>query len=51
MVVDESLVRRIRSSTALDDSASQWIVNVRVSKMGGLIRSLPWREEARAGLD
>jgi len=47
MVVDESLVRR-EQLALLDDPASQWIVNVRVSKMGGLIRSLRVVNEARA---
>jgi L-alanine-DL-glutamate epimerase-like enolase superfamily enzyme len=47
IVLDESLVRR-EQLALLDEPASQWIVNVRVSKMGGLIRSVRVVNEARA---
>jgi L-Ala-D/L-Glu epimerase / N-acetyl-D-glutamate racemase len=47
IIVDESLVRR-EQLALLDEPASQWIINVRVSKMGGLIRSLRVVNEARA---
>ena len=39
IILDESFVRREQLSL-LDEPPSQWLVNVRVSKMGGLIRSL-----------
>ena len=39
IILDES-VTRIADLDALPDPAAQWIVNVRVSKMGGLLRSL-----------
>lgn len=39
IVLDESFVRREQLSL-LDGPPSQWLINVRVSKMGGLIRSL-----------
>ena len=47
IVVDESLIRR-EQLALLDEPASQWIVNIRVSKMGGLIRSLRVVQDARA---
>jgi L-alanine-DL-glutamate epimerase-like enolase superfamily enzyme len=47
IVVDESLVRR-EQLALLDEPASQWIINVRVSKLGGLIRSLRVVNDARA---
>ena len=46
IVLDESCLRREQLSQ-LDDPRSQWIVNVRVSKMGGLFRSLDVIEAAR----
>lgn len=46
-VLDESLVRR-EQLALLEEPASQWIINVRVSKMGGLIRSLRVVHDARA---
>jgi L-Ala-D/L-Glu epimerase / N-acetyl-D-glutamate racemase len=46
IVLDESFVRREQLSL-LREPRSQWIINVRVSKMGGLIRSLQIIEAAR----
>ena len=46
IVLDESLARA-EQLPALDD-AERWIVNLRVSKMGGLLRSLQVVEAARA---
>ena len=45
-MLDESLVRR-QQLVELPDPPDQWIVNVRVSKMGGLLRSLDVVAEAR----
>jgi len=39
IVLDESLIRR-QQLEQLSQPAAQWLVNVRVSKMGGLLRSL-----------
>jgi L-Ala-D/L-Glu epimerase len=39
LILDESLVRR-EQLALLDEPPSHWLINVRVSKMGGLIRSL-----------
>jgi L-alanine-DL-glutamate epimerase-like enolase superfamily enzyme len=39
IILDESCLRRDQL-TLLDEPASRWIVNVRVSKMGGLIRAM-----------
>jgi L-alanine-DL-glutamate epimerase-like enolase superfamily enzyme len=47
IILDESLLRRDQLSL-LREPASQWLVNVRVSKMGGLIRSIEVIEAARA---
>jgi L-alanine-DL-glutamate epimerase-like enolase superfamily enzyme len=47
VILDESLSRRQQMSL-LRDPAAQWLVNIRVSKMGGLIRSLRVLEAARA---
>lgn len=47
IVLDESLLRRAQLG-ALAAPASQWIVNVRVSKMGGLLRSLDVIRDAAA---
>ena len=46
IILDES-VTRTADLDALPDPASQWIVNVRVSKMGGLLRSLDMVAAAR----
>jgi L-Ala-D/L-Glu epimerase len=46
IVLDESLVRR-QQFESLSEPATQWLVNVRVSKMGGLLRSLDVVAEAR----
>lgn len=49
IILDESLVH-VRQLKALDDPEC-WIVNLRVSKMGGVIRSLELaREAARRGI-
>lgn len=45
IVLDESALRA-QQLEALDD-ADRWIVNVRVSKMGGLLRSLDMADEIR----
>ena len=45
IILDESLLRAEQIDT-LDD-ANRWIVNLRVSKMGGIIRSLEVAEKAR----
>ena len=47
IVLDESFLRREQLSL-LGDPLSQWLINVRVSKMGGLIRSLQVIDAARA---
>jgi L-Ala-D/L-Glu epimerase / N-acetyl-D-glutamate racemase len=47
VILDESFSRRQQMSL-LCDPAAQWLVNIRVSKMGGLIRSLQVLEAARA---
>jgi L-alanine-DL-glutamate epimerase-like enolase superfamily enzyme len=50
IILDESLVRADQLD-ALDDDVARWIANVRVSKMGGLLRSLRFAGEAhRRGL-
>lgn len=46
IVLDESLVRR-QQFEYLSEPPAQWLVNVRVSKMGGLLRSLDVVKEAR----
>jgi L-Ala-D/L-Glu epimerase len=46
IILDESLSRADQLAT-LADTAGRWIVNLRVSKMGGLIRSLEVAREAR----
>jgi L-alanine-DL-glutamate epimerase-like enolase superfamily enzyme len=46
IVLDESLVRR-QQFERLSGVPAQWLVNVRVSKMGGLLRSLDVVAEAR----
>jgi L-alanine-DL-glutamate epimerase-like enolase superfamily enzyme len=47
IILDESFVRREQLSL-LGEPRSQWLINVRVSKMGGLIRSLQVTGAARA---
>jgi L-alanine-DL-glutamate epimerase-like enolase superfamily enzyme len=47
IVLDESCTRREQLSQ-LGDPPSQWLINVRVSKMGGLIRTLQLIEMARS---
>ena len=39
IILDESLLR-VEQLAALPDPPARWIINVRVSKMGGLLRSL-----------
>jgi L-alanine-DL-glutamate epimerase-like enolase superfamily enzyme len=46
IVLDESLAR-VSQLDRLGDAADRWIVNLRVSKMGGLLRSLELAAEAR----
>lgn len=46
IILDESLLR-VDQLERLCDSADRWIANVRVSKMGGLLRSLELAREAR----
>jgi L-Ala-D/L-Glu epimerase len=46
IILDESLLR-VEQVATLPDPPSRWIVNVRVSKMGGLLRSLGVVEAAR----
>jgi len=51
IVLDESLLR-VDQLARLPDAPGRWLINVRVSKMGGLLRSLALVEAARAaGLD
>ena len=47
VILDESCTRR-EDLTRLNDPATQWLINVRVSKMGGIIRALEVVEAARA---
>jgi L-alanine-DL-glutamate epimerase-like enolase superfamily enzyme len=47
MVLDESFVR-IDQLAYLSGAPARWLLNVRVSKMGGLLRSLEIVEKARA---
>lgn len=47
MILDESCTRR-EDLDRLSDPASQWLINVRVSKMGGIGRALEVVEVARA---
>jgi L-alanine-DL-glutamate epimerase-like enolase superfamily enzyme len=47
VILDESFLRRDQLPR-LTPPSSQWLINVRVSKMGGLIRSLDVVEAARA---
>jgi L-Ala-D/L-Glu epimerase len=46
IILDESM-QRIDQLRYLEDSDSQWVANIRVSKMGGLLRSLEFVEAAR----
>jgi len=46
IILDESLLRADQLGP-FDASADRWIANVRVSKMGGLLRSLEFVSEAR----
>lgn len=46
IIVDESMARP-EQLAALQGSPEQWLVNLRVSKMGGLLRSLEFLREAR----
>lgn len=47
VILDESLLR-LSQIEHLVSAPEQWLVNLRVSKMGGLLRSLPIVEAARA---
>jgi L-alanine-DL-glutamate epimerase-like enolase superfamily enzyme len=46
VILDESFIRSAQLPL-LPDPAGQWLINVRVSKMGGLLRSLEVIREAR----
>lgn len=46
IILDESLTQ-VPQLNRLDGAADRWIVNLRVSKMGGLVRSLELAAEAR----
>jgi L-alanine-DL-glutamate epimerase-like enolase superfamily enzyme len=46
IILDESLLR-VEQAAALPDPPTCWMINVRVSKMGGLLRSLSVVEAAR----
>ncbi|MEP6592070.1 MAG: enolase C-terminal domain-like protein [Acidobacteriota bacterium] len=46
IILDESLLR-VEQLAALPDPPARWLINVRVSKMGGLLRSLVVVESAR----
>ncbi|MES2354964.1 MAG: enolase C-terminal domain-like protein [Pseudomonadota bacterium] len=46
IVLDESLVRAEQLKT-FADASDRWIINLRLSKMGGLLRSLAFLDEAR----
>lgn len=46
-ILDESLLR-VEQLASLDHVATQWIANVRVSKLGGILRSLALVDRARA---
>lgn len=46
IVLDESLAR-VSQLDRLGDAADRWILNLRVSKLGGLLRSLEFAAEAR----
>jgi L-alanine-DL-glutamate epimerase-like enolase superfamily enzyme len=46
IIVDESMARR-EQLALLRDAPASWIVNLRVSKMGGLMRSLEFLRDAR----
>lgn len=51
VILDESILREEQLAVLAED-ADRWIVNIRVSKMGGLLRSLQLLERARSlGID
>jgi L-alanine-DL-glutamate epimerase-like enolase superfamily enzyme len=47
IILDESFLR-IEQFASIQDTPSCWIINIRVSKMGGLLRSLAVAERAKA---
>ena len=47
IILDESALR-VAQLEALEEDAARWIVNLRISKMGGVIRSLAFARAARA---
>ncbi|MBX3350542.1 MAG: hypothetical protein KF747_17610 [Nitrospira sp.] len=47
IILDESFLR-LEQFARIQDTPSTWIVNIRISKMGGVIRSLAIAERARA---
>lgn len=46
-ILDESFLRLEEFSVVQDDPASTWIINIRVSKMGGVLRSLAVARRAK----
>lgn len=47
MILDESLLRSDQFTAIQNDPTSSWIVNIRVSKMGGVMRSLAVARRAK----
>lgn len=47
IVLDESFLRLDQFAAIQNDPSSSWIINIRVSKMGGILRSLAVAERAR----
>jgi L-Ala-D/L-Glu epimerase len=46
IILDESFLR-VEQFVALSEGASSWIINIRVSKMGGILRSLTVAQRAK----
>lgn len=47
IVLDESILRLDQFAAIQNDPPSTWIINIRVSKMGGILRSLAVAEQAK----
>lgn len=47
IILDESFLRLDQFVAIQDDPTSTWIINIRVSKMGGILRSLAVAEQAK----
>ncbi len=47
IILDESCLRRDQFAAIQNDLPSTWIINIRVSKMGGIVRSLAVAEQAK----